>query len=160
MGATLLLRYDYTKEPCAFVLQYLMITMPDLNQPFTEELAEIAEVIRSHSRSEAISFLRLISLRVAEQQAELSTPAGAPKPIPVPPEMVAEALREFNDSEITQAIGELRRDGGYQINDILPRLELQTEAAPRLSNSDLSNPRSSICTELHTRVVFSMNWNN
>ncbi|HEV3387342.1 MAG TPA: hypothetical protein VG097_21160 [Gemmata sp.] len=55
--------------------------------------------------------------------SDIGAPPGAPKPIPVPPEIVEAALRDFNEEEILKAIEELRRDGGYQLEDILPFLE-------------------------------------
>jgi hypothetical protein len=124
--------------------------MPNSIQPFAEGqlnkiVDDIGDVILSLSHHESIEFLRWLSFRLAQKQAELEelaksetsarddpsdigAPSGAPKPIPVPPEVIAEALREFNETEIIEAIRELKRGGGYQLKDILPKLESAIES--------------------------------
>lgn len=120
---------------------------------FETEMSKIVNditVVLSHlSQKESFEFLRLLISKVAQQRSELSVfvqeasallvqkngkgeqtdpsdigaPPGAPKPVPVPPEVFEAAIRDFNDAEIVEAIQELRRDGGYELKDILPALE-------------------------------------
>jgi hypothetical protein len=55
--------------------------------------------------------------------SDIGSPLGAPKPIPVPSEIIEAALRDFNEEEIIKDMDELLRDGGCQLQDILPFLE-------------------------------------
>jgi hypothetical protein len=113
---------------------------------YQEEISRIAEsiteVICSLTQKESTEFLRLLLQRVDQNRAELAqqtdpsdigAPAGAPKPIPVPHEVIAEALNDFNEAEIIEAIQELRKNGGYQLKDILPRREtaIKSSTAPQ-----------------------------
>lgn len=46
------------------------------------------------------------------------------KPVPVPPEVVAEANRTFNEKEVLEAIEEIRAGGGFKLQEFLPELEV------------------------------------
>jgi hypothetical protein len=54
--------------------------------------------------------------------SDIGAPLGVPKPIPVPPEIIAAALRDFNEEEIIKEMDELLNDGGCQLEEILPFL--------------------------------------
>ena len=43
--------------------------------------------------------------------------------MPVPPEVIAEALRTFDEKEVVDAIQEIRAGRGLKLEDFLPELE-------------------------------------
>lgn len=45
------------------------------------------------------------------------------RPIPVPPEVLDEANRTFNEEEIAEAIREIRRSGGLKFEDVIHKLD-------------------------------------
>jgi hypothetical protein len=45
------------------------------------------------------------------------------KPIPVPPEIIEEAKRTFNEQETLEAIREIRRTGGRKFEDVIGELD-------------------------------------
>lgn len=55
--------------------------------------------------------------------SDIGAPPGAPKPIPVPPEVIAEAIRTFDAKEVAEALREVREGGGLRLEDFLPELE-------------------------------------
>ena len=58
-----------------------------------------------------------------EDPSDIGAPPGAPKPIPVTPEMIAEAIRTFDAKEAAEALREVRENGGFKLEDFLPELE-------------------------------------
>jgi hypothetical protein len=58
-----------------------------------------------------------------EDPSDVGAPPGAPKPMPVPVEVLTAARRDFNEAEVVEAIREIRGGGGRQLEDFLPDLE-------------------------------------
>jgi hypothetical protein len=109
----------------------------------------IAEVLACLSREESLNFMSSLVIQIAHQKQELESfaeemsiyltqkkaekktsdpsdvgaPVGVPKPIPVPPEILAAAIRDFSEVEVTKSIQEIRSGGGYQFKDLLADLE-------------------------------------
>ena len=48
---------------------------------------------------------------------------GAPKPVPVPPEMLAEAMATINEAEIAEEIREIRAGRGRSFDDFIGELD-------------------------------------
>lgn len=79
----------------------------DVFTSFAEQVAERYEQIRKGNPS------------------EVGTSPGTPKPIPVPPEVIVEALREFDEKEILESIRGMLEGDARKIEDFLPELRLR-----------------------------------
>lgn len=117
--------------------------MPGPLPPAVEsELSSIAErmaaLLEAVPPQEAVSALLAFSAKVSvrleqsragekpvrkEDPSDVGAPPGAPKPMPVPPEVIAEALRTFDEKEVVDAIQEIRAGRGLKLEDFLPELE-------------------------------------
>ena len=58
-----------------------------------------------------------------DDPADAGDPHGAPKPVPVPPDVIDEANRTFDANEVLAAIQEIRGGGGLKFEDSLTKLE-------------------------------------
>ena len=65
---------------------------------------------------------RKLRLKEMKELADAGAPPGAPSPIEVPPEVIAEAQRTFNEAEIVEAIREIRAGRGVTFEDIMEKL--------------------------------------
>ena len=116
--------------------------MPGTLPPTVEaELSHIAErmaaILEAIPPAEALSaflaFSEQISLhrdairmqpRVRNNDpSDIGAPPDAPQPVAVPPEVIAEANRTFDEAEIADALREIRGGGGFQLQDFFPDLE-------------------------------------
>jgi hypothetical protein len=114
------------------------------HSPLKDELDRIAEqimnVLAPLSHRESLQFLSNLLTAVAREQNEtvgeripndpsdIGAPPDAPKPVPVPPEIVAAAILDFNEAEIMEDVKEILGGGGYQLEDILSELDKAIEA--------------------------------
>ena len=55
-------------------------------------------------------------------------PPGAPKPVPVSPEILAEALATINEAEIAEEIREIRTGRGRSFDDFIDELDALVDA--------------------------------
>jgi hypothetical protein len=117
----------------------------DPHRPVSGEMnrlaGETATLLASLDALSAAKSLYSFAERVAERYDELrrndpsdaGAPPGAPKPVPVPAEVLAAALRDFDEAEVTQGIREIRGGGGRKLVEFLP--ELQQAASGDTSRS-------------------------
>ena len=103
---------------------------------------EIAAQLAGLDAPAAAEALSSLTERVAEQYEEMRSggasgdpsdvgaPPGAPRPIPVPPDVLATALREFNEAEVLEGIREIRNGGGRRLEDFLPELQRAATSQP------------------------------
>jgi hypothetical protein len=87
------------------------------------EVAQKQTYLSAFAEEMSAFFTRKSATGVISDPSDIGAPPGAPKPVPVPPEILEAAIRDFNEAEIVEAIQELRREGGYQLKDIIPTLE-------------------------------------
>ena len=57
---------------------------------------------------------------------------AAPNPVTVPPEVMAEANRTFDEQEVMDAIREIRDGGGFKLEEFMPELEKLVPASGAL----------------------------
>ncbi len=57
-------------------------------------------------------------------------PHGGLQPIPVPPEVVEEAIRTFDEKEVMEAIQEIRRGAGRKFEEFINELEGYAKSIP------------------------------
>jgi hypothetical protein len=98
--------------------------------PLSDELNRLAEQIASQlaclETTTAAGALSALNERVVQQYAELRKAAESTdifRPIPVPPEVIEEANRTFDEQEILEGIREIRRTGGRKFEEIIQILE-------------------------------------
>jgi ABC-type transporter Mla subunit MlaD len=91
---------------------------------------EIASQLATLNAPAAAEMLSSLTERVAERYEQLrqdpsdvGAPPGAPKPIPVPPEVIASAIREFDEAEVLENIREMLAGDRHQLEDFLPQLQ-------------------------------------
>ena len=58
-----------------------------------------------------------------DDPSDVGAPPGAPKPVPVPPEILAEAIATINEAEIAEAIREIRAGRGRSFDDFIDELD-------------------------------------
>ena len=58
-----------------------------------------------------------------DDPSDVGAPPGAPKPVPVPPEILAEAIATINEAEIAEAIREIRAGRGRSFDDFIGELD-------------------------------------
>src|SRR5438128_2200613 len=114
--------------------------MPGTLPPAVEsELSRIAErmatLLEAVPPREALSALLAFSTKISlhleqsksrprnDDPSDVGAPQDAPKPVAVPPEVIAEANRTFDENEIVETIREIRAGGGSKLEDFLPELE-------------------------------------
>jgi hypothetical protein len=68
-------------------------------------------------------FKRQLRLKEMKELADAGAPVGAPSPMPVPPEVIEEELRTFNESEILEAIEEIRSGRGLTFEEFMEKLD-------------------------------------
>jgi hypothetical protein len=127
--------------------------MPNPLPPLVEaELSTIAERMAAlletvpprEALSALLAFSEKISRRLEQSRAETASvrkedpsdagaPPGAPKPIAVPPEVFAEALRTFDEGEIIEGMNEIRAGRGVKLEQFLSELEklVPSDSSPR-----------------------------
>jgi len=98
-------------------------------------VGEIATQLACLDAPAAAEALSSLTERVAERYDEMrgggapgdpsdvGAPPGAPRPIPVPPDVLAAALRDFDEAEVLAGIREIRAGGGRKLEDFLPELQ-------------------------------------
>ncbi|MDB5307107.1 MAG: hypothetical protein JWO38_1309 [Gemmataceae bacterium] len=99
---------------------------------------EIASRLAALNAPAAAEVLSSLTERVAERYeqirqadpSDMGAPPGAPKPIPVPPEVVASALREFDEAEVLESIREMLGGDARKLEDFLPELERASGTPP------------------------------
>jgi hypothetical protein len=89
---------------------------------------QIAVLLASHDTRTAAEALSALSERIAQRYDEIrranqDLSTDILKPIPVPPEVLDEANRTFNEEEIAEAIREIRRSGGLKFEDVIHKLD-------------------------------------
>ena len=84
-----------------------------------EQIVQKYELIQ---KSKEYKLKRNLRLTEMKQLADLGAPPGAPSPIEVPPEVIAEAQRTFNEAEILEAIQEIRAGRGVTFEEVMEEL--------------------------------------
>jgi hypothetical protein len=93
-----------------------------------EELQALAKkvstLLGSISPQDAESMLLFLTAQIARNLNHINLAAlELLKPVPVPPELVAEANRTFNEKEVMEEVHEVRSGRGFKLEDFLPELE-------------------------------------
>jgi hypothetical protein len=99
---------------------------------FDEIAKKVSTLLTAMPPREAESMLLFLIRQIGQNASHINLAAlDLLKPIPVPPEMIAEANRTFDEKEVMDAIQEVREGGGFKLHEFLPELE----KLARLSNS-------------------------
>jgi hypothetical protein len=112
------------EEVCAHVRRLLEPYPVSVRREIVNSL--IAQVIGSEARAGAESRGQAPAPAADPSESKPSLPAeeSCPlHPVPVPPEVLEEALRQYSGEEIVAAARELRQSGGFELSDFLHELE-------------------------------------
>ena len=97
---------------------------------FDDIAKKVATVLRSLSAHDAESMLLYLIGQIARNVSHINLATlELLKTVPVPPEVISEANRTFDEKEVVEAIDENRAGGGLKLNDFLPELEKLAHAA-------------------------------
>jgi len=106
-----------------------LIAMALLCQRIAEETNQSDEIRMSRQPAPAAHTTPSLERphKLGEHEAETSTgPHSLPeelRPVPVPPEVVAEAIRTFDEKEVLEAIHEIHQGRGRKLEEFLEELE-------------------------------------
>jgi len=89
-----------------------------------------AEALSSLTERVAERYDQMRGGKASGDPSDVGAPPGAPRPIPVPPDVLAAALREFDEAEILEGIREIRSGGGRRLEDFLPELQRAATSQP------------------------------
>lgn len=63
--------------------------------------------------------------------SDAGAPEGAPRPTPVPPELLAALRADVNEQEVMREVAEIRSGGGRTLDQFIGELEEAARAARR-----------------------------
>jgi hypothetical protein len=96
----------------------------DIKSELGQIADRVAALLSTMTAQEATSTLLLINKEIAQRQSKVDLAAlDLLKPFPIPPEIIEEAKRTFNEKELLEEIQEVRSSGGLKLEDFLPGLE-------------------------------------
>ncbi len=91
---------------------------------FDEIAKKVSTLLTAMPPGEAESMLLFLTAQIARNLNHINLAAlELLKPVPVPPELVAEANRTFNEKEVMEEVHEVRSGRGFKLEDFLPELE-------------------------------------
>lgn len=118
-----------------FVRRVSAPVRPQVSDDFDRLVEQVAAMLKGFDAPAAAEVLAAFNASVAEKYearpanpADAGATAGAPKPIPVPPEVRAAALREIDEAQIARDMAEIRAGGGRTLDEFLPDLQRAASA--------------------------------